>query len=595
MLEKNARRKVAILSAAAAMSAGFGFMQNQAKAQNTPTQQYFDVNGTTAGFGLVNGSTYSWDNPLWASTSGGLSATALYHQDPTDTTTSFPRITGTTSGDTYTLNIGTTEYMAGMFLDPGSASGFGVTLIVNQASGTTGNLNIPSGTLEGFLSNRSGDNLVINAPITGTGGVEQQQSGQVSLFGNNTFSGGFETTGGQVTNFNTVNSFGSGTISFSGSSGQGMVYTGTPGVVYNNVIDFPSPNSTTNFVSGSGPGGTPGVTFAGPVSTDMAGTTFLESGTATSVTLFSGPISGFGLIKIGNPGTIIFTGTNTYTGGTDLAAGELIISDEVNIGGPGTELDFDGGILGISGNTLTNMDSHTTTGFTFNGGFDVQSATNTFTVNQDLSGTGTMTKLGSGTLVLTGNNSYSTTVLKAGKLVLRGDNARNPVFNNNGAVINGGQLIFDYSTGTNPASLVQSALTAGYGQTPAFSTGALRTSATADAHKGLGWVDNGSTVTVMYTYFGDANLDGKVNALDFNAVATNFGKTPGSDVWAQGDFNYDGNVNTLDFTALAGSFGLPTLSAPALSPALGTLVPEPTALALLAIGSAAMSTRRRRR
>jgi hypothetical protein len=59
----------------------------------------------------------------------------------------------------------------------------------------------------------------------------------------------------------------------------------------------------------------------------------------------------------------------------------------------------------------------------------------------------------------------------------------------------------------------------------------------------------------MYTYFGDANLDGKVNALDFNAVATNFGKTPGSDVWAQGDFNYDGNVNTLDFTALAGSFG----------------------------------------
>ena len=50
-------------------------------------------------------------------------------------------------------------------------------------------------------------------------------------------------------------------------------------------------------------------------------------------------------------------------------------------------------------------------------------------------------------------------------------------------------------------------------------------------------VDN-TAILVKFTFNGDANLDGKVNALDFNALATNFGKTPGSDVWSQGDFNY---------------------------------------------------------
>ena len=53
----------------------------------------------------------------------------------------------------------------------------------------------------------AGDSLIINAPITGTGGVEQQVSGPLSLFGNNSFAS-FESTGGQATNYNNVHSFG---------------------------------------------------------------------------------------------------------------------------------------------------------------------------------------------------------------------------------------------------------------------------------------------------------------------------------------------------------------------------------------------------
>jgi len=48
---------------------------------------------------------------------------------------------------------------------------------------------------------------------------------------------------------------------------------------------------------------------------------------------------------------------------------------------------------------------------------------------------------------------------------------------------------------------------------------------------------------------GDANRDRKVNALDFNTLASNFGGSGKN--FVNGDFNYDGMVNMLDFTALA--------------------------------------------
>jgi Dockerin type I domain len=52
---------------------------------------------------------------------------------------------------------------------------------------------------------------------------------------------------------------------------------------------------------------------------------------------------------------------------------------------------------------------------------------------------------------------------------------------------------------------------------------------------------------------GDANGDYTVNALDFNILATNFGRSGAT--WSQGDFNNDGIVNTADFSLLAANFG----------------------------------------
>jgi hypothetical protein len=93
---------------------------------------------------------------------------------------------------------------------------------------------------------------------------------------------------------------------------------------------------------------------------------------------------------------------------------------------------------------------------------------------------------------------------------------------------------------------------------------------------------------IFSSEYGDANLDQSVNALDFNALASNFGHTGAA--WAQADFNGDGIVDSLDFNALASHFGF---KAPAGDVALGSVVPEPIGLAAV-LGMVIFGRRRRR-
>jgi hypothetical protein len=65
-------------------------------------------------------------------------------------------------------------------------------------------------------------------------------------------------------------------------------------------------------------------------------------------------------------------------------------------------------------------------------------------------------------------------------------------------------------------------------------------------------VDN-TAVLLKYTFYGDANLDGRVNLQDFNRLAANFGQTGRR--WSQGNFDYNNVVNLGDFNKLAINFG----------------------------------------
>ena len=71
---------------------------------------------------------------------------------------------------------------------------------------------------------------------------------------------------------------------------------------------------------------------------------------------------------------------------------------------------------------------------------------------------------------------------------------------------------------------------------------------------------------LMDSRFGDADLDGDVDFLDFVRLAENF-QQPGG--WAEGDFDGSGTTDFLDFISLAENFGATTTSS-------AVSVPEPT-------------------
>jgi hypothetical protein len=84
---------------------------------------------------------------------------------------------------------------------------------------------------------------------------------------------------------------------------------------------------------------------------------------------------------------------------------------------------------------------------------------------------------------------------------------------------------------------------------------------------------------------GDANDDGKVDALDAQRLAANWGKDDAN--WSMGDFNGDFMVNVEDAAILAANWGSGVREA--------TPAPEPGVMAPLGAAILAFVARRRRR
>lgn len=119
---------------------------------------------------------------------------------------------------------------------------------------------------------------------------------------------------------------------------------------------------------------------------------------AASALNWRGPLTGSGTIYNVTAGTLILSGTNSYTGATVVNAGTLQIGDGGGTGTPGTA-------------TITNNAT-----LVFN-------RTNDLTVANLITGSGTLTKLGAGILTLTSANAFTGNVtnnaLNAGILRLR--------------------------------------------------------------------------------------------------------------------------------------------------------------------------------
>lgn len=262
--------------------------------------------------------------------------------------------------------------ISGGFVSVASAASLGdAGNVLTLASGgleTTGSFTLGSAVvIEGFgsLKPGAGETLGLSGTISGTGGLRKEGLGTLVLSGTNTYAG--ETViaegtlqvqgGAAISNASAVRIEAAGTLQLGANEGIGSL-------------------------AGSG--------------TVNLQTHTLSAGYDATNTTFSGVLSGTGaLVKMG-AGTLTLTGSNSYSGGTTISAGTLVIGN--------------GGTSGsVVGNVTSNglLAFHRSDSITFAG---------------TISGTGAVAHIGSGTLALTGSNSYTGgTLVSAGTVQVSAD------------------------------------------------------------------------------------------------------------------------------------------------------------------------------
>ena len=248
-------------------------------------------------------------------------------------------------------------------------------LISNPASiANTGGLILASGTLSGsgtmsavFFNVTNG---LISSTLAGGGILTKNGNGTVTLLSSNNFSGGVKLLAGQL-NLNNSNALGGGIFTISGgqidNTSGAFIMLSTNAQVWNGNFTFVG---TTNLTLGTGP-----VTLM----------------TNSKVTINSnrlvvgGNIGGnYTLTKDGS-GTLSLTGTNTYTGATVISNGVLSLFGAGQLGG------------GSYGSSIT---------IASNSSFRYDSSANQ-SLSGGISGAGSLTVLGTGTLVLASSNNYT--------------------------------------------------------------------------------------------------------------------------------------------------------------------------------------------
>ena len=312
------------------------------------------------------------------------------------------------AGPITSLSVDGTATLPSAALTVAGAASFGANSVLNGGSLSAASFAVSGGT--------------IRTVLTGTGALTKTGTSIATLTGANTFSGGTTISGGTLV----VNSFGlvgsvtnnatlefsqdsngtfAGTISGTGQlvkSGTGRIgLTGTNVYTGGTTINAGTLTVTTSSLPGA--------------VVNNATLQFNQDGRGT----FKGVISGTGAVLKTGLGAAGLTGVNTYTGGTTVDAGTLVVTT-----------------ASLPGNVTNNAILQ----------FNQSSRGTYFGV---ISGTGALVKTGTGSVGLTGANTYlgSTTISDGILLVttssLPGDSA------NPGSVVNNATLQFNQaSSGT---------------------------------------------------------------------------------------------------------------------------------------------------
>ncbi|MBD9355791.1 autotransporter domain-containing protein [Methylomonas albis] len=433
-------------------------------------------------------------------------------------------ITGTgtlTSTSTFDVQSGTVSAALGGSVGLTKTTAGTVTLSGTNAY--TGNTQVSAGTLalgaSDVLANAS--SLIVNGGTFDLGSNNDTVTGVQLLSGSITGTGTLTSTstfdvqagtvsaalGGSVGLTKTT----AGTVTLSGINaytGNTQVSAGTLALGASDVLA----NASSLIVNG-------GIFALGANSDTVAGVQLLSgsitgTGTLTSTSTFdvqSGTVSAalggsVGLTKT-TAGTVTLSGTNAYTGNTQVSAGTLALGAS-DVLANASSLIVNGGTfdLGSNNDTVTGVQllsgSITGTGtLTSTSTFDVQSGT----VSAALGGSVGLTKTTAGTVTLSGTNAYTgNTQVSAGTLAL---GASDVLANASSLIVNGGT--FDLGSNNDTVTGVQ--LLSG----SITGTGTLTSTSTFDVQAGTVSAALGGSVGLTKTTAGTVTLSG-INAYTGN-------------------------------------------------------------------------------
>ncbi|HEY2151752.1 MAG TPA: autotransporter-associated beta strand repeat-containing protein [Vicinamibacterales bacterium] len=290
------------------------------------------------------------------------------------------------------VNAGGTADLGGYDRAFNSLSGAGTVAI------GTGNLMIGS----------DGSSSTFGGSITGSGVLTKAGGGTLGLTGINTFGGLALTSGAVLVNADAA----------LGALGAGLT-VGTVSTSGTLAIDAQFFSSSRTIVIN-----------AGGLIVDTSG--------GTNATL-SGGISGAGGLTKSGVGVLTLTGSNSFTGVTQIQAGRLVAGGNNSLGASGLVSVASGAELDVVGGSQTINQLSGTGGLAVSNGATVVigSDGSSSAFAGAITGAGSLTKNGGGTLNLTGANTYSggTTVL-AGALSGDSTSLTGPIVNNAAVLFN---------------------------------------------------------------------------------------------------------------------------------------------------------------
>ena len=307
--------------------------------------------------------------------------------------------------------------------------------------------------------------------------------------------------------------------------------------------------------------------ISAPITLAAGGVTVTTA--SSTILALNGAINGSGGLTLTGLGTVKLTALNSYTGGTNINSGSATLTNS-------------GAIPAKTSLTIGSGASVSTFGL----------GTSTALQLSTLSLNGTLNLQNTGLDVSSGTLMEVTTLLKNGY--------------NNGNWNGSSAAIISSTAAANASHLTALGVILndnGFG-TPLYGGSTATLAATFD-----GITPADGDVLVKYTYYGDTNLSGVVDATDYSRIDAAYiadQDNPSAFTgWYNGDFNYDGVINGSDYTLIDNAFNTQSVALTALlaNPLASTTtqlastlsVPEPSTISVLSIFTLGLLGRRKKR